>query len=85
MSQSLFEEMADMMDATYSGVRNKILAWQAEGKLPEAYLPIFVNYAFFCQDYFKRLRPESRMLARRVADTVDSRGLFRSRTKALKP
>ena len=83
--QSLYEEMADTMEATYSGVRDRVLAWQAEDKLPQAYLPIFMNYGFFRQDYFGRLRPESRALAKRVADEVDPRGLFRSRTGGWKP
>jgi hypothetical protein len=83
--QSLYEEMADTMEATYSGVRDRVLTWQAEDKLPQAYLPIFMNYGFFRQDYFGRLRPESRALAKRVADEVDPRGLFRSRTGGWKP
>ena len=83
--QSLYEEMADTMEATYSGVRDRVLTWQAEDKLPQAYLPIFMNYGFFRQDYFGRPRPESRALAKRVADEVDPRGLFMSRTGGWKP
>lgn len=83
--QSLYEQMANTMEATYSGVRNRVLAWQAEGKLPNAYLPVFMNYGFYRQDYFGRLRPESRALAKRVVDAVDPRGLFRSRTGGWKP
>jgi hypothetical protein len=83
--QSLYKQMAVTMETTCSGVRNRVLAWQTEGKLPRAYLPLFMNYGFFRQDYFGRLRPESHTLARRVADAVDSRGLFRSRTEGWKP
>jgi hypothetical protein len=59
--------------------------WQEEGKLPEAYLPVFMNYGFYRQDYFARLKPESRALARRVQDEVDLGGLFRTRTGGWKP
>ena len=83
--QSLYEQMANTVETTYSGVRNRVLVWQTEGKLPEAFLPVFMNYGFFRQDYFGRLRPESRALAKKVADAADPRGLFRSRTGGWKP
>jgi hypothetical protein len=73
------------MEATYMGVRNRVLAWQQEGKLAQAYLPLFMNYGFFRQDYFGRLRPESRALAKRVSEAVDPRGFFRDRTGGWKP
>lgn len=44
-----------------------------------------MNYGFYRQDYFGRLKPESRALAKRVADTVDPTGLFRTRTGGWKP
>lgn len=84
-SQSLYEKMANTMEATYSGVRSRVLAWQAQGKLPDAYLPVFINYGFYRQDYFGRLRPESRALARKVIDEVDPRGRFQTRTGGWKP
>jgi hypothetical protein len=83
--QSLYERMANTMEATYSGIRERVVAWQAEGKLSDAYLPLFMNYGFYRQDYFARLKPESRALARRVADQVDPRGLFGTRTGGWKP
>lgn len=43
LPQTLYEEMADTMEATYSGVRDRVTAWQAGGILPEAYLPVFVS------------------------------------------
>lgn len=52
--QSMYNQMADVMEATYSGVRNRVLAWQANGKLNQGYLPLFMNYGFFRQDYFSR-------------------------------
>ncbi|KAL6155495.1 hypothetical protein ACJQWK_05407 [Exserohilum turcicum] len=83
--KSLYDKMADTMEATYTGIRNRVLAWQAENKLPQSYFPIFMNYGFYRQDYFGRLKPESRALAKRVADTVDPTGLFRTRTGGWKP
>jgi hypothetical protein len=83
--QTLYSSMADTMEATYMGVRNRVLAWQQEGKLAQAYLPLFMNYGFFRQDYFGRLRPESRALAKRVSEAVDPRGFFRDRTGGWKP
>ncbi|KAF1911693.1 hypothetical protein BDU57DRAFT_506268 [Ampelomyces quisqualis] len=85
LPQGLYEEMADTMEATYTGVRQRVLNWQDEGKLPQAYLPLFMNYGFYRQDYFGRLRPESRALAKRVSGEVDPKGFFRDRTGGWKP
>ncbi|KAF2703693.1 FAD-binding domain-containing protein [Pleomassaria siparia CBS 279.74] len=83
--QTQYNHMADTIEATYSGVRNRVLAWQADGTLPQAYLPLFMNYGFNRQDYFGRLRPENRALAKRVAKEVDPQGLFRTRTGGWRP
>lgn len=83
--QTEYERMADTQEATYGGIRERVLAWQAEGKLPEAYLPLFMNYGFFREDYWGRLRPESRALAKSVSSDVDPQGLFRTRTGGWKP
>ncbi|KAH8600975.1 hypothetical protein B0O99DRAFT_681832 [Bisporella sp. PMI_857] len=83
--QSAYEFMADTIEATYTGVRDRVLAWQADGTLPQGYMPVFMNYGFYRQDYFGRLRPENRALARRVAESVDPEGLFRTRTGGWKP
>jgi len=83
--QTEYDRMADTIEATYSGVRNRVLAWQAQGKLPQTYLPLFMNYGFERQDYFGRLKPENRALARRVSQEVDPAGLFRTRTGGWRP
>lgn len=82
---SEYERMANTMEATYTGVRNRVLAWQADGTLPQTYLPVFMNYGFFRQDYFGRLKASSRALARSVAQAVDPTGFFRDRTGGWKP
>lgn len=81
-----FDQMADTMEATYTGVRNRVLGFQAEGKLPDdVYLPLFANYAFFRQDYWGRLKPESRAHAAAVSAEYDPEGLFRDRTGGWRP
>lgn len=83
--QSLYDDMANTIEETYSGVRERVLSWQGEGVLPDVFLPIFMNYGFYRQDYFSRLRPENRELARAVAESVDPDRLFRGRTGGWKP
>ncbi|PVI05955.1 FAD-binding domain-containing protein [Periconia macrospinosa] len=80
-----YDKMADTMETTYTGVRQRILGWQADGTLPQAYLPVFMNYGFYRQDYFGRLKPESRALAKAVSEKVDPNGLFQKRTGGWKP
>ncbi|KAL2760529.1 hypothetical protein ACRALDRAFT_1059686 [Sodiomyces alcalophilus JCM 7366] len=82
---SKYGEMADKLEATYSGYRERVLAWQEEGKLPDVYLPLAMNYGFYRQDYFGRLKPENANLAAQVASSVDPHGLFRNRTGGWKP
>ncbi|KAK0754422.1 hypothetical protein B0T18DRAFT_386301 [Schizothecium vesticola] len=84
--QSEYGRMADTMEATYTGVRELVAGWQAEGVLQSnLYLPILMSYGFFRQDYFARLKPESAELAREVASRVDPDGMFRDRTGGWKP
>ncbi|ORY60932.1 uncharacterized protein BCR38DRAFT_459869 [Pseudomassariella vexata] len=83
--QTSYDKMADTLEATYSGLRQRVLEYQAQGKLPDVYLPVFMNYGFYREDYWGRLRPESRMLARKVSLEVDPEGFFRNRTGGWKP
>ncbi|KAF2015976.1 FAD-binding domain-containing protein [Aaosphaeria arxii CBS 175.79] len=83
--QTEYNRMADTMETTYSGVRNRVVGWQADGTLPDTYLPVFMNYGFYRQDYFGRLKPQSRALAKRVAESVDPTGFFRDRTGGWRP
>ncbi|KAI5860495.1 FAD-binding domain-containing protein [Durotheca rogersii] len=80
-----YDRIDQAIQRTYGGMRDRVLGWQRDGTLPDAYLPIFMNYGYHRQDYFGRLRPESRALARSVADRVDPDGLFRTRTGGWKP
>ncbi|KAK4236998.1 hypothetical protein C8A03DRAFT_16420 [Achaetomium macrosporum] len=81
-----YARMEGKMRETYEGVRERVVRWQEEGVLERGvYCPVFMNYGFYRQDYWGRLRPESRELARRVAQSVDVNGLFRARTGGWKP
>lgn len=83
--QTEYERMADTIEATYSGVRNRVVAWQDDGTLPQGYLPLFMNYGFYRQDYWGRLKPENRALAKSVSEDVDPEGFFRTRTGGWRP
>ncbi|KFA66182.1 hypothetical protein S40285_08446 [Stachybotrys chlorohalonatus IBT 40285] len=80
-----YSRMDELMQETYGGVRELVLEYQADGTLPEAYLPVFANYGYFRQDYWGRIRPASRTFAREVAQAYDPQGLFRTRTGGWKP
>lgn len=83
--QADYGKMADTLEATYTGVRERVVAWQQAGEMPETYLPVFMNYGFYRQDYFGRLKPENAAFARQVAAQVDPDGLFRDRTGGFRP
>ncbi|KAH8648430.1 hypothetical protein BX600DRAFT_490161 [Xylariales sp. PMI_506] len=83
--QADYNAMADVMEDTYSGIRDIVLEGQAAGNLSQGYLPLYLNYGFYRQDYFGRLMPESAQLAAAVAAEVDPTGLFRDRTGGFRP
>jgi hypothetical protein len=72
------------MQDTYNGLQSRVQGFQEEGKLPEAFLPLFQNDAFYRQDYFGRLRPDKEALARSVKDQLDPEGLWADRTGGFK-
>ncbi|KAK4220792.1 hypothetical protein QBC38DRAFT_163328 [Podospora fimiseda] len=81
-----YSMMEGKMESTYGGIRDRVLGWQAEGKLQSnVYLPVFMNYGFYKQDYFGRLKAGSRQLASDVAGRVDPDGVFSGRTGGWKP
>ncbi|KAK7189489.1 FAD binding domain-containing protein [Paraphaeosphaeria sporulosa] len=67
----------------YTGSKDLVEQYQADDKLPEGYLPLFANDAYYRQDYFGRLRTAD--FARTVRDAVDPSGFFASRTGGWKP
>ena len=77
--------MGDILEATYTGVRERVVGWQEEGILSDVYCPVFLNYGFYRQDYWARLKPESRAFAQEVAAKYDPDNFFRDRTGGWKP
>lgn len=81
-----YEVVANAIKAFYDEVRQLVLDLMADGFVDEdTYLPLFANDGFFEQDYWGRLKPESRALAQSVAADVDPDGFFRERTGGWKP
>lgn len=72
------------MRTAYTGFKDRVDNYTAEGVLPETHLPLFMNDAFYDQDYFGRLRPEHQQLVARVQQEVDPDGMFRDRTGGFK-
>ncbi|KAI1336056.1 hypothetical protein F5Y15DRAFT_217317 [Xylariaceae sp. FL0016] len=83
--QTDYDKMADVHSATYGGIRDLVEEWTAEGMMPDIYLPVFMNYGFYREDYWSRLRPESRESAQQVSAAYDPNDFFRNRTGGWKP
>ena len=66
----------------YQGTRDIVTQFQQSGKLPQAYLPLFMNDCYYRQDYFSRIRTAD--FARSVRDQYDPHGFFRDRTIGFK-
>ena len=79
------EQIDQAMVSTYEGFRNLVEQFQGSGKLPEAYLPLFMNDGYYRQDIFGRLHPAKRELAKEVAASVDPQGMWKERTGGFKP
>lgn len=70
---------------SYEGTSELISGFEEAGMLPKVYRPLFMNDAYFRQDFWGRMKPESRERAARAAAEVDPEGMFRSRTGGFKP
>ncbi|OCK81723.1 FAD-binding domain-containing protein [Lepidopterella palustris CBS 459.81] len=66
----------------YGEIRERVLAFTAEGMLPEAYLPLFMNYGYWREDYFGWLR--TREFPRGVRKRFDLGYFFKARTWGFK-
>ncbi|KFY14414.1 hypothetical protein V492_02636 [Pseudogymnoascus sp. VKM F-4246] len=62
----------------YSGMRNIVDQHVDDGLLPDIYRPLFMNDAYFREDYWGRLRTADK--ARIVRKAVDPEGFFQTRT-----
>ncbi|KAH8890090.1 FAD binding domain-containing protein [Thozetella sp. PMI_491] len=79
-----FDRIDQAMQDTYGGIRERVQSFTAQGVLPDAFLPLFANDAYFREDLFGRLRPDRQALAAQVRDDVDAAGLWKSRTGGFK-
>lgn len=51
-----------------------------EGRLPDVYRPLFMNDAYYRQDYWGRIKPESKQYALDARLRYDPDGFFQKRT-----
>lgn len=70
--------MDKTMVDTYSGLKSLVDGYVADGSLPDAYRPLFMNDAYFRQDYWGRLKPEKRLFAENVRAAVDPAGVLQT-------
>jgi hypothetical protein len=85
LDETDFPAVDEAMQETYGGIQDAVQAGIASGALPDAYLPLFANDAYFRQDFWGRMKPDRRALAKQVAMEVDPVGLWRDRTGGFKP
>ncbi|KAJ5621882.1 FAD-linked oxidoreductase [Penicillium herquei] len=64
----------------YGGLGNIVEDNIGKGLLPDVYRPLFMNDAYFRQDYWARIKPESKEFALKVREEVDPKGFFQKRT-----
>lgn len=76
--------MESKMEEMYGGIRERVLNFTEQGILPESYLPLFYNDAFYEQEFSARLRPENAERARTLRQEVDPADLFLNRTGGFK-
>lgn len=65
-----------LMVETYSGLKNLVDGYVADGSLPDAFRPLFMNDCYFREDYWGRLRPEKSQFAKGVREAVDPDGIM---------
>ncbi|KAJ5109473.1 hypothetical protein N7456_006148 [Penicillium angulare] len=64
----------------YQGMDNLVQKNIKEGLLPDVYRPLFMNDLYYRQDYWGRIKPESKALALKTRLDVDPEGFFQQRT-----
>lgn len=72
------------MVSLYSGMKAIVDEYVADRSLPDVYRPLFMNDAYFRQDYWGRLNPSTKEFAASVMASVDPNGLFQTRTGGFK-
>ncbi|KAL3446009.1 hypothetical protein BJX65DRAFT_138031 [Aspergillus insuetus] len=64
----------------YRGFDNLISEYIEQGVLPDVYRPLFMNDAYYPQDYWGRISPASRELALEARKAYDPEKFFQTRT-----
>ncbi|KAL2824820.1 hypothetical protein BDW59DRAFT_180187 [Aspergillus cavernicola] len=64
----------------YRGLENMIAEYIEQGVLPDVYRPLFMNDAYYSQDYWGRISPASRELALKARKAYDPDKFFQTRT-----
>ncbi|KKF92680.1 Bifunctional solanapyrone synthase [Ceratocystis platani] len=81
---SEYDRMGGATQQTIDNMSSAIDRLVAEGKIPNAARPLFMNDGFRSQDIFARYGPESQQLARKVSAEVDPMGIIQKRTGGFK-
>ncbi|TLS24718.1 hypothetical protein PpBr36_08166 [Pyricularia pennisetigena] len=76
--------VAETTNKLVDGMKTLIDGYVADGTLPDAHRPLFMNDVYYNQDYWGRLRPEKRQLAADVRAQVDPQNIFAERTGGMK-
>jgi hypothetical protein len=66
---------------TYTTLGKKVKGYQEEGLLADTHLPLFMNDAYFRQDYWGRLKPETSQRFKAIQEKYDPERLFSARTQ----
>jgi hypothetical protein len=66
---------------TYTALGNKITEFEQEGLLPDIHRPLFMNDAYFRQDYWGRLKSETKARFQAIQDKYDPLNILEARTK----
>ncbi|CAG8910187.1 unnamed protein product [Penicillium egyptiacum] len=64
----------------YQGMGNLVQRNIDKGLLPDVYRPLFMNDAYYRQDYWGRISPGSKALALKTRKAYDPEGFFQTRT-----
>lgn len=79
--EGLDEDTVDAtMQSTYNGLKTLVDGYVADGSLPDVYRPLFMNDAYFREDYWGRLKPAKKQFAQSVAARVDPDGVMQKLT-----
>ena len=66
---------------TYTKIGNKITEYEQIGLLPDIHRPLFMNDAYFRQDYWGRLLPSTKARFQAIADKYDPLNILQANTK----